>query len=92
MNVFAYYVVTRKIDYSGQLSIEIEKKLILDEDKITSGEQIFPLNTIYDISYKQSINTYKILYLHTNHGVYSFVIKDDPEEWIELIKEKINNK
>ncbi|KAB7672511.1 hypothetical protein [Bacillus sp. B1-b2] len=92
MNVFSYYVITRTIDYSGQLSTEIEKTLILQDDKISSAEKTFPLDTIYDISYKQSINTYKILYLHTNHGVYSFVIKDDPEEWIELIKEKLNNK
>ncbi|HWJ79148.1 MAG TPA: hypothetical protein VNR61_13865 [Niallia sp.] len=85
----SYYVITRKIDFIEQIIEETEEKLILHKDKVTSAKKIFPLKTIHDISYKQSINTYKILYLHTNQGVFSFFIKDNPEPWIDSIKGRI---
>ena len=89
MSVLSYYVITRKIDFNEQVIEETQKDLTFDQDKITSAEQIFPLHTIHDISYKQSINKYKMLYLHTNQGVFSFVIKDNPTEWIARIKDRL---
>ncbi|CAM5733572.1 hypothetical protein HRF69_13225 [Bacillus circulans] len=90
MKIFSlsYFVVTRKIDLNMEI-IEEEKSLDLWSDRVTSAEQTFHLHTIHDISFKPSSNQYKMLYLHTNRGVYSFVIKDNPEEMIRLIRRQI---
>lgn len=86
----SYFVITRKIDLNMQI-IEEEKNLILWSDKVTSEEQTFLLKAIHDISFKPSRNQYKILYLHTNRGVFSFVVKDNPEEMIRLIKSRLKD-
>lgn len=87
MKIFSlsYFVFTRKIDLNIQI-LEEEKSLILWSDRITSEEHTFHLNAIHDISFKPSKNQYKILYLHTNRGVFSFFVKDNPEEMMRLIK------
>ncbi|WP_312098965.1 hypothetical protein [Niallia sp.] len=90
MKIFSlsYFVVTRKMDLNIQI-IEEEKNLILWSDRVTSDEHTFHLNVIHDISFKPSSNRYKMLYLHTNRGVFSFIVKDNPEEMIRLIKSRI---
>ncbi|WP_449598294.1 hypothetical protein [Niallia sp. Marseille-Q9988] len=92
MKIFSlsYFVITRKIDLHIQIEEE-EKTLILWSDRVTSEEQTFPLNAIHDISFKPSPNCYKILYLHTNRGVFSFVVKDNPEEMIRQIKSRLED-
>ena len=90
MKIFSlsYFIVTRKMDLNIQI-MEEEKSLILWSDKVTSDEHTFHLNAIHDISFKRSSNRYKMLYLHTNRGVFSFIVKDNPEEMIRLIKSRI---
>lgn len=92
MKIFSlsYFVVTRKIDLNIQI-MEEEKSLILWSDRVTSEEHTFHLNAIHDISFKPSPNRYKMLYLHTNRGVFSFVVKDNPEEMIRLIKSRLED-
>ena len=86
----SYFVIKRKIDLNMQI-IEEEKSLVLWNDRVTSEEQTFYLNIIHDISFKPSSNQYKILYLHTNRGVYSFVVKENPQEMIHLIKSRLKD-
>ncbi|CAI9390377.1 hypothetical protein BACSP_02805 [Bacillus sp. T2.9-1] len=92
MKIFSlsYFVITRKIDLHIQIEEE-EKTLILWSDRVTSEKHTFPLNAIHDISFKPSPNRYKILYLHTNRGVFSFVVKDNPEEMIRQIKSRLED-
>ena len=83
-----YYVITRKIEFTEQLITEEKKKIVLYDDKIVADNRIFYLNTVSDISFKRTMNKYGILYLHTLSGVFSFLIKDNPKEFMRKVKEK----
>lgn len=85
-----YYEVIRKIDVNIQLVEEVERQLTLLEDRVTTVNDTFSLEIIYDVSFKHSKNTYKMLYLHTNRGVFSFVVKEYPGEFIQQMKQKLS--
>lgn len=83
-----YYIITRKIEFTEQLITEEKKKIVLYDDKIVADNRIFYLNTVSDISFKRTMNEYGMLYLHTISGVFSFLIKDNPKEFMRKVKEK----
>lgn len=83
-----YYIITRKIEFTEQLITEEKKKIVLYDDKIVADNRIFYLNTVSDISFKRTMNEYCMLYLHTISGVFSFLIKDNPKEFMRKVKEK----
>jgi len=83
-----YYVITRKIELAQQCIVEEEKKMVVYEDKIVADNRSFSLNAVLDISFKSTLNEYDILYLHTNSGIFSFLIKDNPKEFIQMVKAK----
>jgi len=89
MAELAYYVVTRRIELNRQVIDEVEKSLILYSDKIMAEKAAFHLEAVHDISVKKTNNLYQILYLHTNKGVFSFIIKEDPADFICQVKGKL---
>ncbi|TRZ36060.1 hypothetical protein CEQ21_10705 [Niallia circulans] len=89
MAELAYYVVTRRIEFNRQVVQEIKQSLILCSDRIMAEENVFQLEIVYDISVKKTNNLYQMLYLHTNKGVFSFIIKDDPAEFIRNVKGRL---
>ncbi|MBE0317734.1 MULTISPECIES: hypothetical protein [Bacillaceae] len=89
MAELAYYVVTRRIEFNMQVIDEVEKCLILSSDKIKTENAAFYLESVYDISVKKTNNLYQILYLHTNKGVFSFIVKEDPADFIRQVKGKL---
>ncbi|MEH7381609.1 hypothetical protein V7138_14200 [Bacillus sp. JJ1533] len=76
-----YIVVQRKIEWNEQKYIETHHQLRLFEDRILSSVNEFQLDHVYDVSYRTSF-----LYLHTNQGVFSYNIKEDPIEFITAFK------
>jgi len=89
MAELAYYVVTRRIEFNRQVVQEIKQSMILCSDRIMAEETVFQLEIVYDISVKKTNNLYQMLYLHTNKGVFSFIIKDDPAEFIRHVKGRL---
>lgn len=87
----SYYVMTRRMDYNRQITEEIEKRLSLYQDYIHTDDSLFPLETVFDVSIKKTINAYNLLYLHTNKGVYPYIVKEDAEEFIKLVKERLKS-
>lgn len=81
--------MVRKIERTGQHTIEEEYELELYEDSIRSTYQHYRLNDVFDVSYRFTTGNYGFLYLHTNRGVISFMIKEDPHSFVEEYKKLI---
>ncbi|MDQ0253497.1 hypothetical protein J2S74_000869 [Evansella vedderi] len=69
----------------------IEKKIVevtydmkLYEDKITVKDYMYPITSIFDISYrkKEEDGAMGYIYLHTNKGVRTYYIKEEPSEFV----------
>lgn len=84
--VLTYYKVFRQIDIIEQKYIEQERNMHLYENKITTYSRQFPLEHIYDITFKKFHDEGGIVYLHTNHGVYSYPVKSSPDYFIQKYK------
>lgn len=85
----AYNKVIREIN-----SIELKKHtetryLYLYEDKITTKYREFPLSEIMDLSFKNMQGGGGLLFLHTDHGVYSYHVVSSPAAFIEACKDLI---
>ncbi|MFT4416749.1 hypothetical protein ACLM5H_23065 [Fredinandcohnia humi] len=76
-----YIVVSRKIEWNEQKYIESTHLLRMFEDRILSTSNEFQLEHVYDISSRSSF-----LYLHTNQGLFSYQVKEDPTHFIEAFK------
>lgn len=82
-----YVEIEREIDfYYQQQHIEKQFELQLNIESISSARHKFELQHVYDVSYKPFSFGGGILYLHTNQGVFSYNIKEDPCYFIQLFK------
>lgn len=82
--------MVRKIGRTGQQTIEEEYVIELYEDEIRTGYQRFALKDVFDVSYRFTSALYGFLYLHTNRGVITFMIKEDPRTFVEEYKKLPN--
>lgn len=55
--------------------------------KIETATHTFQLEHILDISYKPFSGNAGLLYLHTNQGVFTFLIDTNPREFINAAKD-----
>ncbi|WP_102347514.1 hypothetical protein [Bacillus sp. Marseille-P3661] len=75
--------VLRTIENNQQHTIEQHKVMNLFEDKIIADSKLFYLKDVLDISYKAFSQDYGFLYLHTNQGLFSFVVRSEPHHFIK---------
>ncbi|WP_240793429.1 hypothetical protein [Psychrobacillus vulpis] len=82
-----YIEIERQIDFYYQMQ-QIEKhfELLLNMDGIMSARHQFELGHVHDISHKPFSFGGGILYLHTNQGVFSYKIQDNPSLFIDAFK------
>ncbi|MER2261833.1 MAG: hypothetical protein ABS934_07435 [Psychrobacillus sp.] len=82
-----YIEVKREIDFYFKMQ-HIESKFVLqmNGNEIVSAERQFKFQNVYDISHKPFSFGGGMLYLHTNQGVFSYNIKDNPAYFIEAFK------
>ncbi|MCM3129149.1 MULTISPECIES: hypothetical protein [unclassified Paenibacillus] len=85
----AYYKMLRKIEGIHMETIADERELILYSDKIVTKYREFPLEKVFDLSYKKVGEMDGLLYLHTQQGVYPYTVKENPEAFIQAVKERI---
>lgn len=78
-----FTVVERFIKNFEQQKIEIEQLLTMTQTSIFSNSHHFHLQNVLDMSYKPFSNGQGILYLHTNEGVFSFLISTNPAQFIQ---------
>ena len=79
-----YIEIERQIDFYFQMQ-KIEKQLEIEMtiEGIRTAEKSFELQHVHDISYKPFSFGAGMLYLHTNQGVFSFKVHENPETFIE---------
>ena len=79
-----YIEIERQIDFYFQMQ-QIEKQLEIEMtiEGIRTAEKSFELQHVHDISYKPFSFGAGMLYLHTNQGVFSFNVQENPEIFIE---------
>lgn len=83
-----YYKVEREINSIQQKNVEYERTLYLYEDKLITKHREFPLETVFDMSYRELKSGEEgTLFVHTSQGVFTYIVKSDPAEFIESFKE-----
>ncbi|WP_134702087.1 hypothetical protein [Ammoniphilus sp. YIM 78166] len=81
-----YIEITRTVESNEQQQIESRHHLCLYRDKIITESREFPLHNVLDISFKIISGETGFLYLHTNHQVFSFYLRNHPHEFIEAFR------
>ncbi|QKY70792.1 hypothetical protein [Lentibacillus sp. CBA3610] len=84
-----YIKVEREMTSVGKSYIEDDRILYMYEDRIASKHHEFPIEKVWDMSYRQVDGKGGLLYLHTSKGVMVYTVKDSPEDFIKVFKEII---
>lgn len=82
-----YYKIRREVRSTEQKMIEEKRTLYLYPDKIVTQYREFPIGDVFDLSFRLMGENGGFLYLHTKLGVYSYMVKDNPERFIKAFKD-----
>lgn len=82
-----YVKVIREVDSITQTNSEHARTMYLYEHKVVTKYREFPIEHVIDMSYRFIGEKGGLLYLHTNKGVFSYVVKVSPEEFVKAFKE-----
>jgi len=85
-----YIKVIREVSSIGKSEREEERTLYLHEEKIVTAFHEFPLHEVFDLSYRKIGEKGGLLFIHTNHGVYSYTVTSSPEKFIVACKNYMN--
>lgn len=86
-----YYKVEREVTGIEQKTVVHDRFMYLYEYKIVTGFREFPIDHVFDISYRQMGGEGGLLYLHTKQGVYSYTVNADPRKFMDAVKKLINH-
>ena len=81
-----YYTIERSIDWFEQKHMQTTRTLLLYEESIASSDHTFSLDHVHDVSYRAFSNGTGLFYLHTNRGVFTFGVHENPNEFINSYK------
>lgn len=85
--VIFYIEIERQIDFYYQMQhVERRFELQMSIEGIITAHNRFAFQNVHDISHKQFSSGLGILYLHTNQGVFSYKIKENPSSFIDAFK------
>ncbi|AOM82422.1 hypothetical protein [Salisediminibacterium beveridgei] len=82
-----YYKVLREVRKLEQENVEYEREIELYEDRVETKYRSFPIETVMDMSYREMPGDEGILYLHTTRGVYSYMVKEAPAQFLKAYRE-----
>ncbi|MHA6250536.1 hypothetical protein [Oceanobacillus sp. CAU 1775] len=86
-----YVKVVREVDSLKQVDTEQERTMFLYEDRVVTKYREFPIEQVIDISYRFIGKEGGFLYLHTNRGVFSYIVKVSPEAFVNIFKDYKNS-
>lgn len=86
LSTIDYTVVKRSIQNFEQQEETFRHSLSLSQTTLTSYAHRFQLDELFDISYRPFTNGQGFLYLHTNQGVFSYLVSTNPENFIRACK------
>lgn len=82
----SYISIQRVVDRLEQTYRKTFHSISLFQDRITTSQRTFPLENVFDLSYRPFSGETGLFYLHTHEGVFTFEIIDEPEQFIEDFK------
>lgn len=82
-----YVKVIREVDSITQINTEQERTMYLYEDRVVTKYREFSIENIIDMSYRFIGTRGGLLYLHTDSGVFSYVVKASPEVFVQAFKD-----
>ncbi|WP_339226263.1 hypothetical protein NSQ77_12160 [Oceanobacillus sp. FSL K6-2867] len=82
-----YSKVVREVNSTEQKHTEQERTMYLYDDKIVTQYREFKVYDVLDISYRFIGDDGGLLYLHTNNGVYPYIVRSSPKAFVEAFKE-----
>ncbi|OAB41669.1 hypothetical protein [Paenibacillus glacialis] len=83
----SYYKIHRKVTSTEQMTVVNDRDMYLYEDKVMTQYQEFPIEDVFDMSYRNIGGEGGFLYLHTKQGVYPYTVRADPRVFIDSFKE-----
>lgn len=85
-----YFKVEREVNSIEQVDIELERTIYLYDEKIVTKHREFLIHEVLDISYHSvGEGGGGILYVHTSKGVFPYIVKSSPHEFVEAYKTQI---
>ncbi len=84
-----YVKVERQVNSTEQIDIERERTIYLYDNRVVTKHREFPIQDVFDMSFRQVAGKGGILYLHTSQGVFSYTVKSSPTNFIQLFKDHI---
>lgn len=82
-----YYKVQREVSGTEQVTYEDDRNLYLYRDKIVTHYREFPIGDVFDMSFRPMGESGGLLYLHTKYGVYSYLVKEVPDDFIRAYRD-----
>ncbi|TQS74171.1 hypothetical protein DX933_12655 [Ornithinibacillus gellani] len=84
-----YVKVERKVTSIEQTDEEDKRCLYLYPDRVKSKHREFSIDAVTDISFRKVGDKGGMLYLHTNRGVFSYIVKESPADFIAVFHEHV---
>lgn len=84
----SYYKVVRIMTGLEQQTVKQQRLMHLYPERIQTKYRSFPLHEVHDLSFRTLSGGGGILYVHTNHGVYSYTVSQDPHVFLQAFFEQ----
>ncbi|AXH98336.1 hypothetical protein DV702_00615 [Sporosarcina sp. PTS2304] len=82
----SYIYIQRAVDRLEQSFHKSFHSICLFQDRITTSQRTFSLEHVFDLSYRPFSGQTGLFYLHTNEGVFTFEITENPDHFIQSFK------
>lgn len=82
-----YYKVEREVDKLSICTKVHELEMHLYMTCLRTAHKEIPIDLLFDISYRRMRGEDGMLYLHTNQGIVTLMLKVDPSVFIEAYQE-----
>lgn len=87
-----YIKMDRQMNGLEQKDVELKRTLYLYDEKVVSQHREFPIEDVADISFREVGPFGGMLYVHANQGVYSYIVKSSPMDFVNIFKDEIKYK
>ncbi|WP_170006235.1 hypothetical protein [Bacillus fonticola] len=78
-----YIKTIKHTEWNHQWFEEKEAHLLMQEGHLYTQTNTFPLENVFDMSYRSLSQGLNLFYLHTNQGVFPFQTKANPDAFID---------
>ena len=78
-----YIKVIREVGSVGKIEYADHRELYLYPDKLVSAYHTFSIDEVLDLSFKDIKGEGGLLFVHTDHGVYSYTLESSPEQLLK---------